>query len=93
MLSSDYSGSHYLSLLLGSHTEMTHLGEVHRLHRGRWSSVCTACGQRACPMFAAVAAGPAEDTYSRVFDNLSSMGKPVRVLVDASKRVSWASRQ
>jgi hypothetical protein len=92
VLSSDYSGSHFLSLLLGAHTEMAHLGEVHRLHRGRWSSVCTTCGREPCPVFAGVAAAPETEPYSRVFDNLSGLGRPARVLVDASKRVSWASR-
>jgi hypothetical protein len=42
ILSSNYSGSHYLSLLLGSHSSGTHLGEVKNLVKPKHQEATTA---------------------------------------------------
>ena len=92
VLSSNYSGSHFLSLLLGSHSSMAHLGEVRRMHDGRWPSVCTRCGDQMCPVITGVAERPVEETYAQIFENLSRMERRVDVLIDTSKSLGWAKK-
>jgi len=94
ILSISYSGSHYLSLLLGSHSKALQLGEVHHLGKPRppkhHKVVCSICtDQASCPIFHGI--GP--QNISNVYEIISSRVDPsVTCLVDASKNVRWAER-
>jgi hypothetical protein len=94
ILSTSYSGSHYLSLMLGSHSRAMHLGEIHRVRQGnrlRLAHLCFACRERGfCPVFS----GIAPDEVGQVYDTIFSRIDPaVEVLVDNSKLArGWAEQ-
>ena len=97
ILSTNYAGSHFLSLLLGSHSRACHLGELRRVVEGRAMarevSFCHLCNpQSECPAIRGLTGAPAESTYAKVFENFASLGRHPQALIDASKRVEWASR-
>jgi hypothetical protein len=86
ILSTNYAGSHYLSLVLGSHSQAMHIGEIHRVREGRTvdlDRVCWMCRDKGfCPIFSNI---PAEQA-SRVYDIIFSRIDPkVEVLIDNSK--------
>jgi hypothetical protein len=89
ILSTNYAGSHYLSLLIGSHSRALHLGEVKRLrHVARLHKpTCSVCGD-ACKLFEGIEIGalPEADLYQRLFAN---GGPGVELLVDNSKHLRW----
>ena len=89
ILSTNHAGSHYLSLVLGSHTRAVHLGEASRVARARAAKpVCERCADTAvCPVFRGVAAADAGEIYEVVFSNV---GPGVQLLVDNSKKPRWA---
>jgi hypothetical protein len=93
ILSTNYAGSHYLSLLLGSNSRSIHLGEIKRLRDEKWQqrrNVCYICeGKPACEIFGGI--GP--DNIDRAYDMISERLNPkTKVLVDASKNTFWARR-
>src|SRR5437016_3890965 len=86
ILSTNYAGSHYLSLMLGSHSRAMHIGEIHRVREGRTvglDRVCWLCRDKGfCPIFSNIA--PHE--VARVYDIIFSRIDPnVEVLIDNSK--------
>src|SRR5439155_18604497 len=89
ILSNNYSGSHYLSLMLGSHSRAMHLGEVKQLRKA---------GERACYLCrdkddCAVLGGIGPDNWTDVYRIVFSRIDPkIEVLVDASKNTFWAER-
>jgi hypothetical protein len=94
ILSTSYSGSHYLSLMLGSHSQAMHLGEIHRIRQGanvKLEQLCFACRDRGfCPVLSAIQ----PDRVNQVYDIIFSRVDPgARVLVDASKLArGWAEQ-
>jgi hypothetical protein len=90
ILSTNYAGSHYLSLLVGSHSRAEHIGEVHRFqHAPIRKEPCFACGDyRRCPVFRGLEPGRIHDIHSTLFRNV---GPDVDVLVDNSKKSQWAA--
>jgi hypothetical protein len=89
-----YSGSHYLSLLLGSHSKTVHIGEALFLARPHRLAtdivVCAACGGgERCPLLQGIGPHNIDDLYRIIF---SRVDPSVRFLIDTSKRLSWASR-
>jgi hypothetical protein len=88
ILSTNYAGSHYLSLLIGSHSRALHLGEVKRLrHAERAKPTCSVCGD-ACKLFEGIGTGalPGADLYERLLRNA---GPGIELLVDNSKHLRW----
>jgi len=86
ILSSNYSGSHYLSLLLGSNSRAIHLGEVKNYVKDE-PRACFACGEvDSCELFTGIASVPKREIYSLLFDRA---GEGVECLVDNSKKPYW----
>jgi hypothetical protein len=84
ILSTNYSGSHYLSLMLGSHSRAMHLGEIHRVREPRrQADLCFACRHRArCRILGNIALPQFRDTYEVIFSRVDA---GVDTLVDNSK--------
>jgi hypothetical protein len=94
ILSTDFAGSHFLSLMLGSNSKAEHLGEVKHLNRAgvrmRW--VCYVCEQRpgGCEIMAGINPGNIDQIYDTIFSRIAP-GKTT--LIDASKQITgWADR-
>jgi hypothetical protein len=90
ILSTNYAGSHYLSLLVGSHSRATHIGEIHRFRNEQiHKEPCFSCGDyRKCPVFRGIEPGRIHDIHETVFRNLRP---EIDLLVDNSKKSSWAA--
>jgi hypothetical protein len=93
VLSTNYAGSHYLSLMLGSHPAAAHLGEVKVLRKRSLNPekrYCFLCGTLdRCPVFQGISPENIERVYDIVFYNLPPA---VRVVIDISKKPLWAGR-
>src|SRR5262245_25974463 len=91
ILSTNYAGSHFLSLLLGSNTKARHLGELHRFtHRIPRKRPCYLCDDfRECPVFKGIEPGATKHIHSTIFKNV---GPHVEVLLDNSKKTAWARK-
>jgi hypothetical protein len=93
ILSTDFAGSHFLSLMLGSHSQAMHLGEVKHLNRAgvrmRW--VCYVCENKGdCEIMHGIGPGNIDQIYDIIFSRLAP-GKTT--LIDASKQIfGWADR-
>jgi hypothetical protein len=93
ILAIGHSGSHYLSLLLGSHSRAMHLGEVHYLGKAdpsKQKKVCTLCGDnRRCPVF-----GDIDPRHpDRAYETIAARVDPgVTALIDISKDLRWIDR-
>jgi hypothetical protein len=94
ILSISYSGSHYLSLLLGSHSQSMHLGEVYHLGKARppkhQKVACSICkGQDRCPIFHGIGPQNINAIYDIIYSRVDST---VMCLIDTSKNVRWAEQ-
>jgi hypothetical protein len=88
ILSSNYSGSHFLSLLLGSHSQAMHIGEVNHLRKPMDRGTCQTCGTlERCELLGGITPDEIHRIYDIVF---SRVGNHIRLLVDNSKRLAWA---
>lgn len=91
ILSTDYAGSHWLSLLLGSHSRAMHLGEIKRLKKplGKQGVICTACRDKGpCPVMSGIGPQQLGSLYDIIF---SRIDPEKQVLIDASKTIhGWA---
>ena len=86
ILSSNYSGSHYLSLLLGSHSKAMHLGETKNLIKEGVN--CYKCGVlNGCHLFKGIQELTTDDLYPTLFNRA---GEPINLLFDTSKKIEWA---
>lgn len=86
ILSSNYSGSHFLSLLLGSHSKAIHLGETKNIINNK--KKCYLCKEEDnCLLFK----GTQNLSYKALYPELSSRaGDSVNILIDTSKKTNWA---
>jgi hypothetical protein len=91
ILSTNYAGSHYLSLLLGSNSRAMHLGEVKRLRfteEIKRRGACYVCRDKPeCTIYSGIGPDNLEDIYPTVFSRTTA-----KVLVDNSKNTFWARR-
>ncbi len=90
ILSTNYAGSHFLSSMLGSHSQAIHLGEILHLRKPAHGHVaCTRCGRDGveCPVFKGIDASTIDRAYEVAFGN---GGSDKAVLIDCSKYVRWA---
>ncbi len=85
ILSSNYSGSHLLSLMLGSHSRAEHLGELKNLVKA--SGGCHICEDpEVCQLFHGIRQLPKKELYETLF---SRVPEGVEMLIDASKKPEW----
>ncbi|MBX3237435.1 MAG: hypothetical protein KF814_14900 [Nitrospiraceae bacterium] len=90
ILSTNYAGSHFLSLLVGSHSRAVHIGEVNHLRKRVDRGTCHTCGSLdACRLLGGIAPEQVDQVYDIV---LSRVGAGISLLVDNSKRLPWAGR-
>lgn len=88
ILSSNFSGSHFLSLLLGSHSRALHLGETKNLVKETIS--CCLCGNTSdCELFRNIEYLKKDNLYPTLFNRA---GDEIHILVDTSKKIKWASQ-
>ena len=88
ILSSNYSGSHFLSLLLGSHSKAIHLGETKNLVKGDVN--CHTCGKlNDCVLFKGINKLATDALYPELFNRA---GEHVNLLVDTSKKITWVNK-
>ncbi len=90
ILSTNYAGSHFLSLLLGSHSKALHIGEINHLRKRIDRGSCHSCGGlEQCPILGNIPFDQVDRVYDIIF---SRVGLEVGILVDNSKRIPWAER-
>ncbi|MBV1875699.1 MAG: hypothetical protein KUG50_03650 [Cycloclasticus sp.] len=88
IMSSNYSGSHFLSQLLGSNTQAIHVGEVKNVIKENHD--CYVCGNTgSCELFKGLEDIPKQEIYSTLFERAP---KGTNVLVDNSKKVGWVKQ-
>src|SRR3990172_9243353 len=90
VVSHNYSGSTWLSLMLGSHSAGFSLGEVNKCYseKQKCSRLCAICddASRQCPYFGDVQRVPRSEIHQVMFDRTGAT-----LLVDNSKRIQWCS--
>lgn len=87
ILSSNYSGSHFLSLLLGSHSRSEHLGELKNIYKSFDAVSCHICEELDnCRLYHDIKKFPKSELYKELFSRVD--GK-VEFLVDISKKTEW----
>jgi hypothetical protein len=87
ILSSNYSGSHFCSLLLGSHSKAEHLGELKNLYKTSGGRPCFACGNDAeCDLYKEINSIQRENIYEELFARLGGRSP---ILIDTSKKPKW----
>ena len=88
ILSSNYSGSTWLALLLGSHSHAFYVGELNKMFHDE-PMPCRLCEekQRPCPVFHDVAQLKSKHIHATVLERTART-----VLVDNSKTISWSKK-
>ncbi len=94
ILSTNYAGSHFLALMLASHSRCASIGEVHRFRRKvKRREVCLLCGSDdICPVFKGVSYEQLPRLYDIIFSNLQEFNPGIRTVIDNSKKTVWAKR-
>jgi len=92
VLSTNYAGSHFLSLQLGSHSRCASIGELRRFEWAR-IQICHRCeSDEVCPLFGGLSDTRLNDLYEKLFANLSEYDPNVKTVIDNSKKTTWAKR-
>lgn len=87
ILSSNYSGSHFLSLMLGSHSRGVHVGELKNVYKEGGFDKCYVCeGDADCELFLGINEQKKTDLYDFLFSRVDGN---TTFLVDASKKPRW----
>lgn len=87
ILSSNYSGSHFFSLLLGSHSRGEHLGELKNIYKSHDAVSCYICEDLGnCRLYHDIKECPKLDLYKELF---SRVDDKIEFLVDISKKSEW----
>lgn len=94
ILSTNYAGSHFLALMLASHSRCASVGEVHRFRRKvKRREVCMLCGSDdICPVFKGVSYDTLPRLYDIIFSNLKESNPNIRTVIDNSKKTAWAKK-
>ena len=88
ILSTNYAGSHFLSLLLGSNSRAKHLGEVKMLRKySEEGPFGPDLRLTRATVLQGIGPGNIHEAYEIIFSRLSS---DITTLIDASKTVRWA---
>lgn len=90
ILSTNYSGSTMLNLMLGAHSRVLQIGEAKRLRRiNHKQEVCALCKTgRPCSLFEDIT----PDNVNALYDILFRRNPDIDVIVDNSKRTDWCQR-
>lgn len=94
-LSTNYAGSHYLSLMLSSNSSCASVGEfktfLHLERQGRYA--CLTCeDDERCPVFKGIPYGSTDAPYEVLFRNLAEIDPLINTAIDFSKSTNWAGR-
>lgn len=89
ILSTPYAGSHYLSLMLGSHSRALHLGEMKQVCLGENRRESRECTFHRGDILEGLGAQDIAHVYETIF---SRAGPDVPLLIDNTKRPRWAER-
>ena len=95
VLSTNYAGSHLLTLQLGSHTQCLSIGEFHHF---RWKGqrrpkACYLCSDDSvCPVYQGLADSPLEQLYPKLFTNIKQYNPAISTVIDNSKKTRWIQR-
>ena len=94
ILSTNYAGSHFLGLQLGSHSQCASIGELHHFRRKNSPrKACSSCERDSdCPVYSGVREKPIRQSYETIFSNLASYDSSISTVIDNSKKVRWACR-
>ncbi len=93
VLSTNYAGSHLLSLQLGSHSKVVSAGELLHRRRPGFGDLCHRCdSDEVCPVYAGLQGRPVSTFYRRIFENLAAYDEQIETVVDNSKKIRWARR-
>lgn len=90
IVSSEWSGSTWLSFVLGSHQRAATLGEHWRRFRGNRDSECRTCQHKGlphCEILHGITVAPLEQAYSLPVARFAPQG--VDTLIDNSKFLDW----
>lgn len=90
LVSSPYSGSTWLSFVLGGHPRAATLGEHWRRFRGQRDSECRTCEHKGlvqCEVLHGITGVPLQEAYSMPLRRFASQG--VDTLIDNSKQLDW----
>ena len=91
ILSTNFAGSHFASLLIGSHSRALHAGELRHYRKRRSKTQRVAC--HVCDGACRLLRGVSPDSIDRVHEvAFANAGPGVDALVDTSKKVKWAAR-
>jgi hypothetical protein len=89
ILSTGYAGSHFLSLLLGSHSKAMHLGELLVMKKPAPEAGHRECNFDPGGVLSNISPADVPQIYDIIFSRISL---EIKMLVDASKKTSWARR-
>ena len=89
ILSTPFAGSHFLSLMLGSNSRTRHVGELNLLAKKPSERALVECDLKRGHILDGIGSENINDVYQIIF---SRVPPGIDVLIDASKRVSWANR-
>lgn len=93
IVSNLYSGSTWLSYVLGSHPTAATLGEHHRRFEGERTIACRYCsalGRPDCEVLEGILNTPLAEAYNMPLQRFAAMG--ITTLIDNSKQISWLER-
>ena len=96
VMSTNYAGSHFLSLLLGSNSRAMHIGEIKHLRKKKINPKRTLCyickDASSCVMTRGITPENIDAVYDIIFSNISAVKPGVNTLVDTSKKTFWSER-
>ena len=94
ILSTNFAGSHLLSLQLGSHSQCASIGELHHFRRKhtRYRACHSCVSDEKCPLFKGLKEHSSSTFYDMIFRNLADYDSAVTTVIDNSKKVRWACR-
>lgn len=95
ILSTNFAGSHLLTLQLGSHSQCISLGEFHRFKRAgkKHKQACHICeNDESCPLFSGISGLSPHQMHEHLFLNINNMNHNVHTAIDNSKKTIWAKR-
>ena len=95
ILSTNYAGSHFLTLQLGAHSRCASIGEFYRFKAlpDAHEDCCVRCeGDDVCPLFTGVSDQPVESIYDTLFANIKAHRPETDTLIENSKKVRWVER-
>jgi hypothetical protein len=95
ILSTNYAGSHFLTLQLASHSKCISVGELHRLDpiKTKNKQSCHICKtDNECPVFKGLHGLPLNQLHNNLLNNIESSFPGVDTLIDNSKKTVWANK-